>query len=93
MHSTIKPFIILVIVTLLVLACKSTRSVSTTKSAVSTNQQLAKDIYANKCAKCHKLFAPEKYSKEEWNVAVVRMAPKAKLTDEEKTLILSLAVK
>lgn len=44
-------------------------------------------LYVNKCSSCHTLYLPEKYTKAEWTKWVNRMAPKAKITDQEKELI------
>lgn len=46
-----------------------------------------KVMYENNCAKCHKLFPVEKHNKDGWAKTVDRMAPKAHLTDEQKTLV------
>ncbi|TDP01656.1 cytochrome c [Flavobacterium sp. 245] len=40
-----------------------------------------KNLYENSCAKCHKLYEPTKFSKEEWQPILVRMQKKAKLDD------------
>jgi cytochrome c5 len=44
-------------------------------------------LYVSKCSSCHTLYLPEKYNKTEWAKWVDRMAPKAKITDQEKELI------
>ncbi len=40
-----------------------------------------KSLYENSCAKCHKLYEPTKFTKEEWQPILVRMQKKAKLDD------------
>lgn len=40
-----------------------------------------KNLYENSCARCHKLYEPAKFSKEEWQPILVRMQKKAKLDD------------
>lgn len=47
-------------------------------------ERTGKSIYENKCGTCHKLFAPDKYDAKGWKKWVDKMAPKAKLTAEEK---------
>ena len=42
-----------------------------------------KEIYTGKCAKCHKLRDPNKYSVAAWDKAMVKMKKKAKLSDEQ----------
>ncbi|MFK7030951.1 c-type cytochrome [Flavobacterium oreochromis] len=44
-------------------------------------------LYENNCAKCHKLFPVSKHDKAGWTKTVDRMAPKAKLTDDQKLLV------
>ena len=48
---------------------------------------MGKTIYESKCGKCHKLFEPKKFNAAQWTKWVDRMAPKAKLTPEEKELV------
>jgi cytochrome c5 len=40
-----------------------------------------KDLYENNCAKCHDLFKPQDYSKENWAPILVSMQGKAHLSD------------
>jgi len=42
-----------------------------------------KIMYENKCANCHKLFAPTDFSKEDWPPILLRMQVKAKISDED----------
>lgn len=53
------------------------------KPAVELTPELAegKNLYENSCAKCHKLYEPAKFSKDEWAPILVRMQKKAKLDD------------
>lgn len=46
-----------------------------------------KTLYENSCAKCHKLFPTTKHDKSGWAGTLDKMAPKAKITDEQKTLV------
>lgn len=41
----------------------------------------AKSLYENSCARCHKLYEPKSFTKEEWQPILVRMQKKAKLDD------------
>lgn len=52
------------------------------------NLKKGRELYVSKCASCHTIFLPEKYNRIEWSKTVNRMQPKAKITDEEKNLIL-----
>ncbi|MFZ4583013.1 MAG: hypothetical protein ACOYM7_10230 [Paludibacter sp.] len=72
-------------------ACKSAlympSSNNTAKGADISKLQQGRELYINKCGSCHTLFAPEKYNKTDWAKWVNRMAPKAKLTEEQKVLV------
>lgn len=46
-----------------------------------------KSLYENNCGKCHMLFPASKHDKAGWVKTVDRMAPKAKITDAQKTLV------
>ncbi|WP_248574808.1 c-type cytochrome [Flavobacterium sp. H122] len=46
-----------------------------------------KTLYENNCAKCHKLFPAGKHDKEGWSKTLEKMAPKAKITDDQKVLV------
>ncbi|MEN2413027.1 cytochrome c [Flavobacterium mesophilum] len=58
-------------------------AVTETAKAKELTPELAagKSLYENNCAKCHKLFEPTKFTKEEWQPILVRMQKKAKLDD------------
>ena len=57
------------------------------------NLQKGRQIYISKCASCHTLRIPEKHTKAEWPALIEKMQPKAKITDEEKQLILGYLTK
>ncbi len=75
----------------LLTACSSSKSASVAStapaapaaSAVELTPELAegKNLYENSCARCHKLYEPTKFSKEDWQPILVRMQKKAKLDD------------
>ena len=46
-----------------------------------------KDLYENNCAKCHDLFKPKDYSKENWAPILVEMQGKARLSDMQMASI------
>lgn len=87
-----KKFLVLFSIVFIVFACshKTTSSASSsvekTQSATVSHAQYleGKAVYETNCAKCHKLKDPHNYTSEEWGKWVDKMAPKAKLTDEQK---------
>jgi len=92
-----KKTITIVLISLVVFACshKTTSTVAKTdvtvktESATVTNTQYleGKTIYDAKCGKCHKLYKPERGNITQWTKWINRMAPKAKLTIEEKQMV------
>ena len=48
-----------------------------------------KALYENNCVRCHKLKDPAKYTMAQWPRLVDKMQKRAKITDEQKALILS----
>jgi len=47
----------------------------------------ARKIYLGKCAKCHKLYDPDKYTEEEWGEWMLKMDKKAKLKPAQSELL------
>lgn len=85
----------LVIILLLILAaCTTTKmyvpaSTNENKRSASTLAELTqgRELYINSCKKCHGLNAPESRTPEQWTKVLESMAPKAKLTSEQKDLV------
>ncbi|NOZ02526.1 MAG: hypothetical protein GXP54_11630 [Deltaproteobacteria bacterium] len=53
---------------------------------------LGRDIYVQKCSGCHRLRAPAEHSPEDWPGKVERMLEKARLTPDEKDLVIGYLV-
>ncbi|MEI7508328.1 MAG: cytochrome c [Flavobacterium sp.] len=67
---------------------KSTTSMVDAKKVVATTSlEEGKSLYESNCAKCHKLYEPIEFSKEDWKPIVRRMQKKAHLSDEQGTSI------
>lgn len=62
-------------------------TVAVAKIELPTEIAAGKTLFESSCAKCHKLFPVTKHDKEGWAKTLDRMAPKAKITDEQKTLV------
>ena len=58
-----------------------------TKAADIYSDAPGRRVYVGKCARCHKLFDPAKYSDEQWQVWMDKMSRKAKLQPDQKELI------
>ena len=63
-----------------------TAAIEKTESATVTNEQFlaGKAVYSAKCGNCHKLKEPSRGNTTKW---IDRMAPKAKLTEDEKAQV------
>jgi hypothetical protein len=72
-------------------ACKSALyipSKETVKADINIETlKKGRTLYVNNCSSCHALYLPERYSKKEWVKWVDDMAPRSKITNEEKKLI------
>lgn len=51
------------------------------------NLALGKTIYENSCAKCHDLPNPTDHSAQDWVGIMNRMAPKAKLSEDQREMV------
>lgn len=73
------------------MGCTATKKVATATSAPqkASAETIAqgKDLYENRCGKCHKLFAPTDYAVKQWPEILNSMQSKAKITDEQKAQI------
>ncbi|MCL1677072.1 c-type cytochrome [Elizabethkingia meningoseptica] len=81
-------------VTFFIISCgtRSKTVASTDKPSFKlTEQQLATatELFNTRCGKCHDLPKPEDHTAEQWKPIMDQMAPKAKLTDEEKNWVLA----
>jgi hypothetical protein len=74
------------IVIILLSACSGS---SNNSSAGTTKFPEGKDLYVSKCTACHKAYEPELHTKDDWQKILDEMGSKAKLTDNEKQLILN----
>jgi len=54
--------------------------------------QQGHDLYMNNCGKCHKLPKPGSQSNSGWKKVLEKMAPKAKLTEDQSMLIFKYLV-
>ncbi len=48
-----------------------------------------RSLYVNSCGSCHTLHLPEQYTEKVWIENLDEMQERAKITDQEKTLILT----
>ena len=62
-------------------------NVNKRETATLADLQQGHDLFAAKCGRCHKLPKPEKHVPAEWTKVLQKMAPKEKLTAEQKDLV------
>lgn len=92
-----KKLLFILTASILFFACshKTTTTVNTTtpspkisaEAAASITMAEKQTLYAANCVRCHKLIEPGKFTKTEWVVWMDKMAPKAKITAEQKAQI------
>ena len=71
------------------IACKSSKTVSSASQSTTIDPMVnGKSLYMTKCSKCHELPKVEDFTAQKWTGIVDWMAPKAKLTKEEKAMVL-----
>ncbi len=58
-----------------------------------SNLKQGKKLYIENCASCHSLVQPEKHTAEKWVKLVNVMSKKAKINDEQASLILQYVTK
>ncbi len=66
--------------------------VETVSPEIPLELQQGKKLYDNSCGKCHKLYEPKDYTAESWKPIVARMQKKARLDDNEITLVYNYLV-
>jgi hypothetical protein len=92
MHSKTKTLVFLAII-LTIVACSTALYMPTITDAqysgISVDSLvIGRNLYINKCGKCHNLKQPERFTQKEWLSILPGMTKRAKTTNEE-TLILT----
>lgn len=89
-----KKFFIVIFISFAIVAC-SAKTFAPTDQQLSAMQQKVPGItmenatagyklYSEKCASCHHLYQPAKYTIAQWNSILSKMLSKAKVTSEEQ---------
>jgi len=69
-------------------AAVASAPVEPAKTTASTaDLEAGKNLYDNNCAKCHKLYEPKSFTKEDWTPILVKMGKKAKLDETQMASI------
>jgi hypothetical protein len=86
----IKQIIFLLFIAFLIYSCGSQLYYPASKDT-SLQQQLisGRKLYVRSCSGCHNLFLPKQFTAEAWDYIIkAEMQERAKITDEERQLIL-----
>lgn len=67
-------------------------AVEGTKTNTAENLALGKTIFDNSCGRCHDLPKPSDHSAQDWVGIMNAMAPKAKLNDDQHSLVYNYIV-
>jgi nitrate/TMAO reductase-like tetraheme cytochrome c subunit len=51
--------------------------------------QASRNLYAATCSSCHNLHLPDEFTAAQWVKILDKMQPKAKITDEQKKMLLA----
>lgn len=71
-----------------------TPAVTDATDSVSYEQLVeGRKLYVAKCAGCHNLKLPQSRTEAEWHKAMIKMQPKAKISDAERDLILQFVLR
>jgi cytochrome c2 len=65
----------------------SDANVNKRETATLAELQQGHELFSAKCGRCHKLPKPESRVPAQWTKVMEKMAPKAKLTADEKALV------
>jgi len=84
---------ILLLVVLLIYKCSSSLYNPTISDARRSGNSIdlliaGRKTYITSCGSCHSLYLPEQYTKTEWRVTLDSMQKRAKITEDEKNIIL-----
>ncbi|TXF75871.1 cytochrome C [Chryseobacterium sp.] len=75
-------------ITLFLISCTpKVTTVTTVNTNTSDKLAQGKTIFDNSCKRCHDLPNPADHSAQDWVGILNRMAPKAKLSDEQHQLV------
>ena len=82
-----------IVLVIVVVACSPKVKTTTTTPAPVTDPIMiakiteGKSLYETNCNKCHELHNPGKYNEQQWTKYLDWMAPKAKISDDQKASI------
>jgi hypothetical protein len=76
-------------ITTILFACSPKTTTKSVGESISTDPMLmGKSLYVSRCSKCHELPKVGDFTVNKWTGIVDWMAPKAKLSTQEKQLVL-----
>ncbi len=84
-----KPIISILGITTILFGCSPKATTKSVVEPISTDPMLyGKSLYVARCSKCHELPKMGDFTANKWTGIVDWMAPKAKLSSQEKQMVL-----
>ena len=80
--------LLLAILAALVLGCAISQEWRREYEAAADPVVKGRILYENSCNRCHALYMPKSYTKGDWRFYVRKYSPRARLTEDESTLVL-----
>jgi hypothetical protein len=85
-----KTILLFICITAIFVACSPKATTRTVAEPTSTDPMvMGKSLYVARCSKCHELPKVGDFTANKWTGIVDWMAPKAKLSTQEKQLVLN----
>lgn len=85
--------ILTIFICCIIISCSRQLYMPASTDATQQQQLLAgRKLYVDHCGSCHNLHLPKEYNEEGWQKQLNEMQVKAKITDEEKKLILKYLI-
>lgn len=69
------------------MACQSKLYMPLKEDRNYTQLMSGRNLYIQRCGSCHNLYLPKDYTSEKWLAIIQQMQVRAKINEEEKSLI------
>jgi len=82
---------IITIISFVCIICSCSTQLYLPKSTNTKKQEQllsGRKLYVNHCSSCHNLYLPKRFTTDQWKKNVDEMQSRAKITDQEKQLII-----
>ena len=84
-----KKIVVLLFFAAIIYSCTQSLYMPVVSDAVRQEHLMqGRKLYVDRCSGCHNLHFPNEYTEQQWKMQLEEMQVKAKITDEQKELIL-----